>query len=55
MTVLSPPARVEAAAQVMRDFIKGQHAAAHIDDAMKVVREWVEGRRRNDRIFHHGH
>jgi hypothetical protein len=33
--------RVEAAAQVMRDFIKGQEAAARVDDAMAVVGEWL--------------
>ena len=43
MTVyaLPPPAHVEAAVQVMRDFIKGQQAAARVDDAMAVVREWL--------------
>ena len=54
MTVvcLPPPARVEAAAQIMEDWIKGQEAAAHLDDAMQIVREWVEARRRylNDGI-----
>jgi hypothetical protein len=53
MTVycLPPPAHVEAAAQVMRDFIKGQEAAAGLDDAMAIVTEWVEARERlNDRI-----
>jgi hypothetical protein len=45
MTVvcLPPPARVEAAAQVMRDWIKGQEAAADLDAAMQVVRDWIEG------------
>jgi hypothetical protein len=51
MTVygLPPPAHVEAAAQIMEDWIKGQEAAARIDAAMAVVREWVEARQ-NDRI-----
>ena len=47
---------VEAAAQVLRDFIAGQEAAARVDDAMAVVREWVEARRRlNDRILPYEH
>jgi len=48
MTVvgLPPPVHVAAAAQVMRDFIRGQEAAAHLDAAMAVVREWVEARQR---------
>jgi hypothetical protein len=54
MTVycLPPPVHVEAAAQVMRDWIKGQEAAARVDDAMRIVRDWIEDRRRylNDRI-----
>ena len=54
MTVycLPPPAHVTAAAQIMEDWIKGQEAAARVDAAMAVVREWVEARRRrlNDRI-----
>ena len=54
MTVyaLPPPARVEAAARIVEDWIKGQEAAARVDAAMAVVREWVEARRRrlNDRI-----
>jgi hypothetical protein len=54
MTVycLPPPAHVEAAVQVMRDFIKGQEAATRVDAAMRVVREWVEARehRLNDGI-----
>jgi hypothetical protein len=40
---LPPPARVEAAAQVMRDWIRGQEAAADLDAAMKVVRDWIKG------------
>jgi hypothetical protein len=54
MTVycLPPPAYVEAAAQTVEDWIKGQEAAARVDDAMQVVREWVEARqRRLDRIL----
>jgi len=48
---MNPPAHVEAAAQVMRDWIKGQEAAARVDAAMAVVREWVEARQRlNDRV-----
>jgi len=48
---VNPPAHVEAAAEVVRDFIKGEQAAAHLDDAMQIVREWVEARQRlNDRI-----
>jgi hypothetical protein len=44
--------RVEAAAQVMRDFIKGQEAATRLDDAMAVVREWLAVRQRlNDRTI----
>ena len=54
MTVycLPPPAHVEAAVQIVEDFIKGQEAAARVDAAMVVVREWVEARQRrlNDRI-----
>jgi hypothetical protein len=60
MTVycLPPPARVEAAAKTVEDWIRGQEAAADLDDAMAVVREWVEARRRrlNEiRILPHGH
>ena len=54
MTVycLPPPAHVEAAAQIVEDWIKGQEAAAHLDAAMAVVRDWVEARRRlNDRTI----
>ena len=45
MTVyyLPPPAHVEAAAQIVEDFIKGQEAAARVDAAMAVVRDWIEG------------
>jgi len=43
---MNPPAQVEAAAQVMRDWIKGQEAAACVDDAMQIVREWLEARQR---------
>jgi len=48
---------VEAAAQVVRDFIKGQEAAPHLDAAMAVVREWVEARQRrlSDRIYYEQH
>ena len=47
MTVyLPPPARVEAAAKTVADWIKGQEAAAGLDNAMAVVREWVEACRR---------
>jgi hypothetical protein len=58
MTVycLPPPAHVEAAAKTVEDWIKGQQAAVDLDDAMKVVREWVEARRRlNDRILPYEH
>jgi hypothetical protein len=58
MTVyaLPPPAHVEAAVQIVEDFIKGQEAAARVDAAMAVVREWVEARRRlNDRILPYEH
>jgi hypothetical protein len=49
-----PPARVAAAAQVIRDWIR--EAAARVDAAMAVVREWVEARRRlNDRILPYDH
>ena len=48
---MNPPDHVEAAAQVVRDFIAGQQAAAGVDAAMKVVRDWVEARQRlNDGI-----
>jgi hypothetical protein len=44
MTVyLPPPAHVEAAAQIVEDWIKGQEAAVRVDDAMNVVREWLQG------------
>jgi hypothetical protein len=51
---MNPPAHVAAAAQIMEDWIKGQEAAAYLDDAMKIVRDWVEDRQRrlNDRIHH---
>ena len=53
MTVVClPPPHVEAAAKIVEDFIKGQEAAADLDAAMKVVREWVEARRLNDRIHY---
>jgi hypothetical protein len=55
MTVyaLPPPADVEAAVQIVEDWIRGQEAAADLDAAMAVVREWVEARRRlNDRIHY---
>jgi hypothetical protein len=44
MTVycLPPPARVEAAAKTVEDWIKGQEAAARVDAAMTIVREWVQ-------------
>ena len=49
---MNPPAHVEAAVQIVEDFIKGQEAAARVDEAMQIVREWVEARQRrlNDRI-----
>jgi hypothetical protein len=48
---LPPPARVEAAVAVMRDFIRGQEAAPHLDAAMQIVRDWVEAREcLNDRV-----
>jgi len=48
---MNPPVHVEAAAQVVRDFIRGQEAATRVDDAMAVVREWVQHQRRlNDGI-----
>jgi hypothetical protein len=54
MTVycLPPPAYVEAAAKTVEDWIRGQEAAADLDAAVAVVREWVEARQRrlNDRI-----
>jgi hypothetical protein len=52
MTVycLPPPAHVEAAAQIVEDWVKGQQAAAHIGDAMAVVREWLARQRVNDGI-----
>jgi len=36
----------------MEDWIKGQEAAARVDAAMQIVREWVEARQRrlNDRV-----
>ena len=43
---MSPPAHVEAAAQVVRDFIVGQEAAAHVDEAMAIVREWLAAHQR---------
>jgi hypothetical protein len=52
---------VEAAAQVLRDFIAGQEAAADLDAAMAVVRDWLQGnedrrRRLNElRTLPHGH
>jgi hypothetical protein len=55
MTVdcLPPPAHVEAAAKTVEDWIKGQEAAAGLDDAMKVMRDWLQRQRRlNDRIHH---
>ena len=62
MTVycLPPPARVEAAAQVMRDWIKGQEAAADLDAAMQIVRDWVQSnadrrRRLNEMRICHEH
>ena len=49
---LPPPAYVEAAAKTVEDWIRGQEAAAGLDDAMRIVREWIEARQRhlNDRI-----
>ena len=41
--MMNPPARVEAAAQVVADWIRGQEAAADLDDAMQVVRDWLQG------------
>jgi hypothetical protein len=38
-----PPPPVEAAAKIVEDFIKGQEAAADLDAAMKVVRNWLQG------------
>jgi hypothetical protein len=58
---LPPPARVEAAAKTVADWIKGQEAAAGLDDAMRIVRDWLrdnEDRRRrlNEiRILPHEH
>jgi hypothetical protein len=44
MTVcLPPPARVEAAAKTVEDWIKGQEAAAELDAAMQIVRDWLQG------------
>jgi hypothetical protein len=56
MTVyLPPPARVEAAVQIVEDFIKGQQAAAGLDDAMKIVRQWVEARERLNEAIRYEH
>jgi hypothetical protein len=58
MTVycLPPPVHVEAAVQIVEDFIRGQEAAARVDAAMVVVREWIEARRRlNDRVSTYEH
>jgi len=54
---MNPPAHVEAAAEVVRDFIKGEQAAPRVDAAMAVVREWVEARQRrlSDRISYEQH
>jgi hypothetical protein len=41
--MMNPPARVEAAAQVVADWIRGQEAAADLDAAMQVVRDWLQG------------
>jgi hypothetical protein len=48
MTVygLPPPAHVETAVQIVEDFIKGQEAAARVDAAMAVVRDWLQRQRR---------
>ena len=47
-----PPAHVARAAQIVEDFIKGQEAAPRVDDAMAILREWLEARQRrlNDEI-----
>ena len=53
MTVycLPPPAHVEAAVQIVEDWIKGQEAAARVDAAMAVVADWLQRQHRlNDRI-----
>jgi hypothetical protein len=42
MTVHAAPPGVEAAVQIVEDFIKGQEAAARVDAAMAVVREWLQ-------------
>jgi len=37
--------------QIVEDWIKGQEAAARVDDAMAVVRDWLQRQHRlNDRI-----
>jgi hypothetical protein len=44
---------VEAAAAVLRDFIRGQEAAPRLDEAMAVMADWVQRQRRlNDRTHH---
>ena len=45
MTVycLPPPARVEAAAKTVADWVRGQEAAPGLDAAMAIVRDWLQG------------
>ena len=51
---MNPPGHVEAAAQVVRDFIRGQEAAARVDDAMVIVRDWLQGTgSRDERLRQH--
>jgi hypothetical protein len=55
---MNPPAHVEAAVQIVEDFIKGQQAAADLDAAMQVVRDWLQSnadRRRRLRILPYEH
>ena len=53
MTVyaLPPPAPVEAAAQTIEDWIRGQEAAADLDAAMQIVRDWLQGNEDRRRRF----
>jgi hypothetical protein len=52
---MNPPLHVEAAVQVMRDWIRGQQAAADLDDAMAIVTEWVEARERLNEAIRYEH
>jgi hypothetical protein len=46
---------VEAAAQVLRDFIAGQEAAPRVDAAMQIVREWLQSNADRMRILPYEH